>query len=619
MISFKSEGRSVQTINNFLLSLGISNSIIFILLIAAVVLYFYQLHKASSFANRKKRLLDVSFHLIDHPVIIFSDNYQVICANDQVQKYINIRRGDSIKEISTLPFIRIENVWKTLEELVEIYKKTAKETLYLTEVRIKTHIEEERPVNIHISGSCIEESIQYIGIAIFDISDQLELSKIHYQNITTGLPNHNKAIADIGLMAHKMLAVNKKFAVAIISIDHFLEIISTIGYTQSLTMVSTIGKYLQKISHQNNLQLYHMTSNNFLLLIPEIDTVEESRKIVDTYKADCEQLLHNKNDSLQFTISAGISFYPHNAVENLINSAYHALSLATEQGLGYTVIAAQDQMGKKKPISIEYSEIKNALEREQFTLYYQPIYKTGNHTIVSAEALIRWEHPTKGIIPPDQFLPLVEKTGFMKSMSEYVTREAIKQLATWNTLGFQKIQLAINLSMREFESADYPMLLDALLGKYKVNTAQLKVEITENIAMANETYSTKQFAKLKKLGIEISLDDFGTGYSSFSMLESFPINTVKIDRGFVTDMIQNKDHYIIVKAMIAMTHALGIKVIAEGIENSATATALQELGCDYMQGYHLGKPMPVFEFQELIRSERQVLKTDDIIILETET
>jgi EAL domain-containing protein (putative c-di-GMP-specific phosphodiesterase class I) len=593
-----------------------SNSIIFILLIAAVVLYFFQLHKTSSFSKRKKRLLDVSSRLIDHPVIIFSDSYQVICANDQVQKYIKIRRGDSIKEISSLPFIRIENVWKTLEELIDIYKKTAKETLYLTEVRIKTNTEEDRPVNIHISGSCVEESIQYIGIAIFDISNQLELSKIHYQNTTTGLPNHNKAIADIGLMANKMLAADKKFAVAIISIDHFLEVISTIGYSQSLTMISTIGKYLQKVSHQSNLQLYHMASNNFLLLIPDIATAEDGRKLVDRYKADCEQLLHNKNTSLQFTISSGISFYPDNHIEHLINSAYHALSLATEQGLGYTVIAAADQVKKKEPRRIEYSEIKKALELEQFTLYYQPIYKGSNHTVVSAEALIRWEHPTKGVIPPGQFLPLVEKTGFMKSMGKYVTREAVRQLATWNSLGFRKIQLAINLSIREFEAEDYPRLLSTLLEKNKVDTSQFKVEITENIAMTNEIYSTAQFIELKKLGIGISLDDFGTGYSSFSMLESFPIDTVKIDRSFVTDMAQNKDHYTIVKSMIAMTHALGMKVIAEGIENKVTLTALQELGCDYMQGYYLGKPMPAFEFQELIRSDRQAPEADEIIMLD---
>jgi EAL domain-containing protein (putative c-di-GMP-specific phosphodiesterase class I) len=381
-------------------------------------------------------------------------------------------------------------------------------------------------------------------------------------------------------------------------------------------MVSTIGKYLQKVSHQSNLQLYHMTSNNFLLLIPDIATAEDGRKLVDRYKADCEQLLHNKNTSLQFTISSGISFYPDNHIEHLINSAYHALSLATEQGLGYTVIAAADQVKKKEPRRIEYSEIKKALELEQFTLYYQPIYKGSSHTVVSAEALIRWEHPTKGVIPPGQFLPLIEKTGFMKSMSEYVTREAVRQLATWNSLGFRKIQLAINLSIREFEAEDYPRLLSTLLEKNKVDTSQFKVEITENIAMTNEIYSTAQFTELKKLGIGISLDDFGTGYSSFSMLESFPIDTVKIDRGFVTDMAQNKDHYTIVKSMIAMTHALGMKVIAEGIENKVTLTALQELGCDYMQGYYLGKPMPAFEFQELIRSDRQVPEADEIIMLD---
>jgi len=160
---------------------------------------------------------------------------------------------------------------------------------------------------------------------------------------------------------------------------------------------------------------------------------------------------------------------------------------------------------------------------------------------------------------------------------------------------------------------NYHEKLKSLLSQYQVNPSQIKIEITENIAMYNETYTVSQISKLKNLGIKISLDDFGTGYSSFSMIESLPIDTLKIDKSFILDITKNKDHQTITNSMIAMAHALGIKVIAEGIENQESAELLQNFGCDYLQGYHLGRPMPVFEFQKLIRQQDAILDSNDII------
>ena len=581
-----------------------------------ILLYLNQKRQTRLLRQNKENIFTISSRLIDHPVIIFSDTHQVICANEQIQKFIKAKRGDSLDKISKLPVFIIDGEEKSLIDLLGIYQERATDdTLYIANVSINNK-RGEKPVSLRLSSAGTDKSAVYIGVAIFDATENLELSKIYYQNTVTGLPNHNKAMADIGLMAHHYAPSSKRFAVAVISIDNFLEIISIVGYKESLHVVSLIARYLQAVSVKNNLKLYHVTSNNFLLILPHVQSIQESNLLVEKYKTDCEALLHSNNAQLHYTISSGISIYPDNGIENLVNSAYKALLLAKRQGLGYTMIAQADQKNTEAESSIKYSEIKRALEQGEFMLYYQPIYDTKKETVVGAEALIRWKHPIKGIVPPGLFLPLVEKTGFMKHLGEYVAKEAIEQLAIWKKLGFQEIQVSINLSLREFETMDYPLILDTLLHNNLINTSQLKVEVTENIAMVNEKYSAKQFAKLKKLGIGISLDDFGTGYSSFSMLEAFPIETLKIDRSFVGDMPKNKDHRTIVKAMIAMAHSLGIKVIAEGIEDQKTAEILKALECDYMQGYHLGRPMPVFEFQELIRSNDQVSNFDDIIALE---
>ena len=603
--------------HDFLGEYSIEIIIVAITCLIISLLYLYQKHQTKTLLKNKENIFNISSRLVDHPIIIFSDRHQVICANEQIQKFIKAKRGDSIEEIAKLPVFFIEREEKSLIDLLDMYQeKSVDNILYMTNVRIKSQ-EEERSVTLRLSGSDGEKGNTYIGVAIFDATEHLELSKIHYQNMTTGLPNHNKAMADIGLMAHRYSPSNKRFAVAVISVDNFLEIISIVGYKESLQVVSLIARYLQAVSVKNDLKLYHVTSNNFLLILPNVQTIQESNLLVEKYKTDCEALLHSNNAQLHYTISSGISIYPDNGIENLVNSAYKALLLAKRQGLGYTMIAQADQQNTETEAPVKYSEIKRALERGEFALYYQPIYNTEKEAILSAEALIRWMHPTKGIIPPGLFLPLVEKTGFMKHLGEYVSKEAIEQLAIWKKLGFREIQVSINLSLREFETMDYPLILDTLLHNNRINTSQLKVEVTENIAMVNEKYSATQFAKLKKLGIGISLDDFGTGYSSFSMLEAFPIETLKIDRSFVGDMPRNKDHHTIVKAMIAMAHSLGIKVIAEGIEDQKTAEMLEALKCDYMQGYYFGRPMPVFEFQELIRSDNQVSNFDDIIALES--
>ncbi len=588
-----------------------------VILIAALIAFLLRKRNRGLSAVQQSDLLDITSGLVEYPVLIISDDFTVQYINQYMKKYIAANVGNSLKKISKKPFIKIDGIWRSLSDLIQIYRlKAIDDLLYLAEVAIRTQ-NDEKVVNIRIYGTDHHfGSTKSIGIAIFNISDKSDISKIHFQNTTTGLPNHNRALADIGLMVNSSLSSGKKFAVAVISIDHFLEIVTVIGYNESLAKVVLIAKYLQEVSVKKGFSLYHMTSNNFLLVIPEIESTQEGVVLVEKYKTDCENLLHRKNPEIHFTISSGISIYPDNDIENLINGAYRALLSANKQGDGCTIVVEPDKRTKLPERTVEYKEIKNALENDQFSIYYQPIYSAELETVVGAEALVRWIHPTKGVVPPGLFLPLVEKTGFMKQLSTQIAVKVITQLATWKKHGFKKIQVSINLSMREFEAGDFHDILYALLEKNSIDSAQLKVEITENVAMSNEKYTREQFQKLKHIGIDISLDDFGMGYSSFSMLRSLPIDTVKIDRSFVTDMIFNKDHQAIVKAMIAMAHSLGLKVVAEGIEDMQTKSILDGLGCDYLQGYFLGKPMPTYEFQELIRTDRQLSISDDIIPLE---
>ena len=601
--------------NGFFLNYSIAVVILLMVFLACYLMYRRHKHREKSLRQGKEDILHIFSQLSNQPVVIFSDTFQVIYANEQIQKIIRRKQGEALDGIADLPLFLIENREMSLKEILALYRdKRTKDTLQIANASLIDK-NENQPISLRVNGIWREREIACIGIAILKSADHTQSSDAHYTNIYTGLPNHHKAMADIGLMAQQHASANQHFAVAIISIDNFLGIISITGYMESLRIIPLMAKYLQAVSTKNNFRLYHIARSDFLLILPNIASVWECSDLVEKYKTDCEALLHGNDANFHYTISSGISIYERGSTEDLINNAYNALLIAKKQGLGYTMAAETDPEGTERSSPIKYSEVKKALEQEEFSLYYQPIYDTKMEKVTGAEALIRWTHPTRGIIPPGLFLPLVEKTGFMKQLGEFVAKEAIGQLGTWKKLGFQDIQVSINLSLREFETMDYSLILYTLLRNNNISASQLKIEVTENVAMNNVAYSTAQFTKLQELGIAVSLDDFGTGYSSFSMLETFTIDTLKIDRSFVQHMAENKNRHAIVAAIITMSHALGIKVIAEGIEDKQTAAMLKGLGCDYMQGYYFGKPMPAFEFQELIRDNGGLSDTNDLIPL----
>ena len=221
--------------------------------------------------------------------------------------------------------------------------------------------------------------------------------------------------------------------------------------------------------------------------------------------------------------------------------------------------------------------------------------------MVGAEALIRWKHPQYGLIPPIVFISLMEKTGFIIKLGQYILDEVLKQQKRWEHFNFKPIEVSINVSMVELNTGEFIHHVERKLTEYQVNPDLIKFEITEGIAMINEARTVKDFLALKKLGVGISLDDFGTGYTSFSYLKKFPADNLKIDKSLVDYILTNEEDQRIVRAIIELAHTLGMKIVVEGIENREMVNMIASFGCDYMQGYYFSKPLPVFEFQKLLR------------------
>jgi EAL domain-containing protein (putative c-di-GMP-specific phosphodiesterase class I) len=246
-------------------------------------------------------------------------------------------------------------------------------------------------------------------------------------------------------------------------------------------------------------------------------------------------------------------------------------------------------------------EIISGLKNKEFLLYYQPIFNLKEEKMIGAEALIRWNHPQLGLIAPDKFLEVAEKTGLIVNIGEYVFREAMRQRKQWDELGFTKFRITLNLSLREMQVDELIKKINILFEEYQVDPFDFNLDISEKDAMANIEKTAIDFALFKDAGLSISLDHFGAGYSSLKHLQSLPILMLKIDRSLIFDLSSNMDHQTAVKGIISLAHTLGYEVVAEGVETSKEVAVLTNLNCDHAQGYLFSRPLPVFEFQELLR------------------
>jgi polar amino acid transport system substrate-binding protein len=510
--------------------------------------------------------------------------------------------GSTKKELENAKIIKEnhrEN--ETIFELINYHKKHLKSLKSLNLKAIIIEGIEETSVQI-----ILDFYKSNVIVLIRDISQELIATKCNHRDILTNLPNQSQAMLDIGLAITKANTTNSNFGLILISIDHFYGLRAILGYRATDMLIGKIVEAFKYFTKEINSRVYQMTRSNFLFIVPDITTQGGTIKLIEELQSDMSKLVDFDSQYIDLTFSAGVSFYPDGGtgVDMLIDNLYKALANAQEEGRGKIVVYKDSQPNR----DIEYelglfSEMNLALKENQFELFYQPFIDIQTGDIRGAEALIRWRHPQKGLISPANFIPLAEKTGFIIELGKFVITEVIKQQKKWELFEFNKLPISINLTLREIETGDMVSFTESLLQKYQIDPSLLEFEIRENISMINTAVAKREFVAFKNLGVSLSLDDFGTGYASFSYLRDFPLDTLKIDLSFVKNIINNKEHQKIVKAMIDLGHNFDLKVIAEGVEDDETHELLKSYGCDEAQGYYFSKPLPAFEFQELIRKE----------------
>ena len=392
---------------------------------------------------------------------------------------------------------------------------------------------------------------------------------------------------------------NFYFAMIFIDLDNFKTLNDTLGHHYGDLLLQQLAKRLTACVREGD-TVSRPGGDEFILLLPNISTqhqtaIYESQHIAEKILTEIAKP-YDLNGT-QYTISASLGITICNGhqrtAEELMRHSDLAMYQSKNSGKNtITFFDPEMQAAVEKRSALE-SDLRTAIAEQQFKLFYQPkLSSTSN--LIGYEALIRWQHPEKGLIPPNDFIPVAEETGLILEIGQWVLETACHQLKLWsNNSKTQELTIAINVSERQLKQVNFVEQTLQSIDQFDINLAQLEFEITESQLMENITDSVQKMKALQESGITFSLDDFGTGYSSLVYLKTLPITTLKIDQSFVRDMLDNSESSAIVQTIISLAQTLGLKLVAEGVETEEQKAFLIEAGCHYLQGYLLGRPKPI--------------------------
>jgi diguanylate cyclase (GGDEF)-like protein/PAS domain S-box-containing protein len=472
---------------------------------------------------------------------------------------------------------------------------------------------EEYPMWLHINSvyDNQQRKTHYIGI-IGDLSERRKndqrLSYLANYDSLTDLPNRNFFKEHLHQLILHSSERNQTFALLRVNLDRFRLLNDLLGADGADQLLKQVAQRLAGLDSRSGM-IARLGSDDFAIMFKysedEPQELEEySQKLLHLFEAP----FHVNAQEITITISIGIALFPEHGkqVDTLSNYAENALQEAKRVG-GNTIRFAGKQRGIQplERISLE-NDLRKALATGQFVVYYQAKSNANNQSIVGFEALVRWCHPDKGIVSPVQFIGLAEEMGIISALGEFVLDQACVQINKWAEMGFDHLTVSVNVSAQQLQRGNFLAMLDRVLKKHLVDPRRLELEITETLLMDDTEKVRTILHEIRNRHVTIALDDFGTGYSSLSYLGLYPIDVIKIDRSFVLQMISNPEQKAIVRAILAMSHSLNMKVVAEGVETIEQAQFLRDEGCDLLQGYLFSKPIPAGEATLLLIKTKNV-------------
>ncbi len=456
------------------------------------------------------------------------------------------------------------------------------------------------PVEASFSGWQGTDGFQF-GAILRDISvRKREAERIRYlaeHDTLTGLINRNTLHAKLEAKIARAEADGRRVALLVVGIDGFQQVNDMLGHASGDLVLRAISERLMAVMPATGL-VARLSGDEFAIAVPTIAIGQNVSRFAEQIGAGFDEPLLAGTRHLRVRVSIGAAVFPSDGrtAAELLSNSHMALSRAkaTRRG-GHVLFEDSIRRELETRLTLE-AELALAAERNEFELFYQPQLHLADGRLVGAEALIRWRHPERGLVSPGEFMPVVNTSPISERIAEWVLETACTKAAAWERAG-QKLRIGVNLSPSQLQSGDLASSVAQALARTGLSPTSLELEVTEDILLHDEQSALNTFLKIQALGVRLVFDDFGTGFASLSYLKKFPLDGLKIDRSFVLGLLANPDDAAIVSSTIGLSKQLGLSVIAEGIEDRATADFLVSMGCGEGQGYFFGRPMPASEFE----------------------
>ncbi|WP_375741502.1 putative bifunctional diguanylate cyclase/phosphodiesterase [Pseudomonas boanensis] len=433
------------------------------------------------------------------------------------------------------------------------------------------------------------------------------LLRMAQYDFLTGLPNRQQLQQQLDHILEDAGRLQRRVAVLCVGLDDFKGVNEQFSYQTGDQLLIALADRLR--GHSGRLgALARLGGDQFALVQADIEQPYEAAELAQSVLDDLEIPFSLEQQEVRLRATIGITLFPEDgdSTEKLLQKAEQTMTLAKSRSRNryqFYIASVDSEMRRRRELE---KDLREALKRGEMHLVYQPQVDYRDHRVVGVEALLRWQHPQQGLVPPDLFIPLAEQNGTIIAIGEWVLDQACRQLREWHDQGFSELRMAINLSTVQLHHAELPRVVNNLLQVYRLPQRSLELEVTETGLMEDISTAAQHLLSLRRSGALIAIDDFGTGYSSLSYLKSLPLDKIKIDKSFVQDVLEDEDDATIVRAIIQLARNLGMQVIAEGVETAEQETYIIAQGCNEGQGYLYSKPLPARELTLYLKQARRL-------------
>lgn len=549
--------------------------------------------------NRRIQLMEFSVDsMLDSAMWVDSES-RILFANDATCRNLGYAHDELIgMSIHDIDSNMTKESWRSGWVKLLRKKSMTFEAVYLKKSGEKLPVE--------VNANYLKVHDQEIScVFVRDITDrkmhEQELVRIATHDALTGIPNR----ACLYDRAEHAILINKRngsyCSLMIVDLDRFKLVNDTLGHDAGDYLLKVLSSRMVALLRESD-TVARLGGDEFAIFIDSIEKVDECAVLADRVVKAVAEPVNYKGKIIRPGASIGIAIAPNDAddISSLLKCSDIAMYQAKREG-GNQYRFYEPEMGKRIAKHIEIvNGLQRALDCRHFTLHYQPVYDFKTNELVSAEALIRWLDPDRGLVPPMEFIPIAEESDLILAIGAWVIEEICRQNREWKMQGFNIVPIAFNMSARQLQTYDIVNYIQEKIGQYGLNYSALSVEITESMVMEDPEAATKIIKQLRDLGVRVAIDDFGTGYSSLSYLQQFAFDVIKIDRSFVDRISGTNEDTVIANAIINLAHGLGRQVLAEGVETEFQRDYLRSRGCDLAQGFFYDKPLPAEEFAKLI-------------------